>query len=68
MEDTKVGTAKKDDPALVAEVGWKAMNKGEGDVVAGWKNKLQVALANVTPATVLAQMHRKQAEPGSGDD
>jgi short-subunit dehydrogenase len=66
MEDTKVGTAKKDDPAMVAEVGWKAMMNGEGDVVAGWKNKLQSAIANVTPAGMLAEQHRKMAEPGSG--
>jgi uncharacterized protein len=67
MEDTKVGTAKKDDPAMVAEVGWKAMMKGEGDVVAGWKNKLQSAIANVTPAGMLAEQHRRMAEPGSGN-
>ncbi len=66
MEDTKVGTAKKDDPAMVAEVGWKAMMRGDGDVVAGWKNKLQSAIANVTPAGMLAEQHRKTAEPGSG--
>ncbi|WP_210528762.1 SDR family NAD(P)-dependent oxidoreductase [Rubellimicrobium arenae] len=66
MEDTKVGAAKKDDPAMVAEVGWKAMMNGEGDVVAGWKNKLQSAIANITPAGMLAEQHRKMAEPGSG--
>ena len=33
MMDTKVGTSKKDDPAEVAETGFKAMMKGEGDVV-----------------------------------
>src|SRR5205085_2024943 len=65
MLDTKIGSGKKDDPADVAKVGFKAMMDGEGDVVAGLKNKLQVAVANVTPASVLAQMHRKQAEPGS---
>jgi len=67
MLDTAVGAAKKDDPADVAKIGFEAMMKGEGDVVAGWKNKLQVAAANVTPASVLAEMHRKQAEPGSAD-
>ena len=66
MEDTKIGQAKKDDPAMVARVGWDAMMAGEGDVVAGWKNKLQSAVANVTPAGMLAGQHRKQAEPGSG--
>lgn len=64
MEDTKVGAGKKDDPADVAKVGFDAMMKGEGDVVSGWKNKLQSAMASVTPAGVLAEQHRKMAEPG----
>ena len=67
MEDTKVGAGKKDDPADVAKVGFKAMMAGEGDVVAGLKNKIQATVANVTPASVLAEMHRKQAEPGSAN-
>jgi len=66
MMDTKVGQDKKDDPAMVAEAGYKAMLNGEGDVVTGWKNKLQSAVANVTPAGMLAEQHRKMAEPGSG--
>ncbi|MFN7984578.1 MAG: hypothetical protein U0Q11_22265 [Vicinamibacterales bacterium] len=41
------------------------MMRGDGDVVAGWKNKLQSAITNITPAGVLAEQHRKQAEPGS---
>jgi short-subunit dehydrogenase len=65
MLDTKVGTAKKDDPAMVAQKGFDAMMKGGGDVVTGWHNKLQTAIASVTPAGWLAEMHRKQAEPGS---
>ncbi len=65
MLDTKVGAAKKDDPATVAEVGFKAMMNGEGDVVAGWKNKIQTSIASVTPAAMLAEQHRKMAEPGS---
>jgi uncharacterized protein len=67
MLDTKVGQGKKDDPADVARVGFDAMMRGDGDVVAGWKNKLQSAIANVTPASVLAEQHRKMAEPGSGE-
>ncbi|QCO03469.1 SDR family NAD(P)-dependent oxidoreductase [Azospirillum argentinense] len=66
MEDTKIGQGKKDDPAMVAKVGFDAMMRGDGDVVAGWKNKLQTAMAAVTPSGVLAAQHRKQAEPGSG--
>jgi uncharacterized protein len=65
MLDTKVGQGKKDDPADVARTGFKAMMKGEGDVVSGWHNKLQSAIANVTPAAILAEQHRKKAEPGS---
>ena len=65
MMDTNVGTSKKDDPADVAKVGFKAMMAGEGDVVSGWKNKLQTVIANVTPAPILAERHRRQAAPGS---
>lgn len=64
--DTKVAQEEKDDPRDVARVGFEAMMKGEGDVVSGWKNKVQSAIANVTPAGVLAEQHRKQMEPGSG--
>ncbi len=63
MMDTEIGQAKKDDPAMVAKVGFDAMMKGEGDVVAGWHNKLQAAIANVAPAGMLAEQHRRMAEP-----
>jgi short-subunit dehydrogenase len=65
LMDTKVGTQKKADPAKVAQIGFKAMMDGEGDVVAGAKNKLQAAMAHVTPASVLAEQHRKMAQPGT---
>jgi hypothetical protein len=42
------------------------MMRGEGDVVSGWMNKLRSAIANVTPAELLAEQHRKMAEPGTG--
>ncbi|HKR11637.1 MAG TPA: SDR family NAD(P)-dependent oxidoreductase [Pyrinomonadaceae bacterium] len=67
MLDTKVGQQEKDDPAKVAKDGFEAMMNGEGDVVSGWKNKLQTTVANVTPAGMLAEQHRKMAEPGSGE-
>lgn len=64
LQDTPLGQKKnKDDPAMVAKLGYQAMMDGEGDVVTGWRNKLQSALANVTPAGVLAKAHRKMAEP-----
>jgi short-subunit dehydrogenase len=65
MMDTKVGQSKKDDPADVARTGFDAMMNGDGDVVTGWMNKLRSAIANVTPAGVLAEMHRGMAEPAS---
>ena len=65
MMDTKVGQSKKDDPADVAKTGFEAMMRGDGDVVTGWKNKLQTAIASVAPAGILAEQHRKMAEPGS---
>ena len=66
MLDTQVGQGAKDDPADVARVGFDAMMRGDGDVVSGWMNKLQSAIANITPAGVLAEQHRRMAEPGSG--
>ena len=67
MLDTKVGQQEKDDPADVAKTGWDAMMRGDGDIVSGLKNKIQSAVANVTPAGMLAEQHRKMAEPGSAD-
>jgi uncharacterized protein len=67
MLDTKVGQGEKDNPVDVARDGFDAMMRGDGDVVSGWKNKLQSAIANVTPAGVLAEQHRRMAEPGSGE-
>ena len=66
LMDTKIGQAKKDDPADVAKTGFEALMKGEGDVVHGLMNKLQAAVAAVAPDSGLAQMHRGMAEPGSG--
>jgi short-subunit dehydrogenase len=68
MMDTQVGQQEKDDPADVAQTGFDAMMRGDGDVVSGWKNKVQSAVANVTPAGVLAERYRKMAEPGSGKE
>lgn len=66
MLDTKVGQSKKDDPAEVAETGFKAMMDGDGDVVTGWQNKLRAAISHILPAGMVAEQHRSMAEPGSG--
>jgi uncharacterized protein len=65
MMDTNVGTTKKDNPADVAKVGFDAMMRGDGDVVTGFKNKIQSAVASITPAAMPAKQHRKMAEPGT---
>jgi short-subunit dehydrogenase len=67
MLDTKAGTGSKDDPAQVAKDGFEALMADDDHVVSGLKNKVQVAVAHVTPDTVLAEQHRGLAEPGSGD-
>jgi hypothetical protein len=39
--------------------------RGDGDVVTGWQNQLRSTIAAITPSGVLAEMHRKMAEPGT---
>ena len=69
MLDTDIGQdPSKADPAKVARDGWDAMMAGKGHIVSGWKNKAQVAAAGVVPQSMLAEQHRKMAEPGSGND
>ncbi|WP_395683271.1 SDR family NAD(P)-dependent oxidoreductase [Dokdonella sp.] len=63
--DTRIGTAPKMDPAEVARIGYQAMERGEADVIAGWKNKLETALAMFIPAAQLAARHGRAAKPGS---
>ena len=65
MLDTKVAQEPKDDPVAVARIGFDAMMAGNSEVVSGWKNKLQAVIASITPSDVLAEQHRKLAEPGS---
>ena len=65
MLDTRVGAAKKADPAKVARDGWEALMAGKGQVVSGVLNKAQVLAAGLVPQSFLADQHRKLAEPGS---
>jgi uncharacterized protein len=67
MMDTKVGTAKKDDPAEVAKTGWDAMKDGKRSIVYGWMNQAQTATAKLLGGGASAEMHRKQAEPGTAE-
>ncbi|MFC7534035.1 SDR family NAD(P)-dependent oxidoreductase [Actinoplanes sp. GCM10030250] len=69
MDDTRVGSSKKDDPADVAKQGFEAMRKDREKVVAGsLKTKAQGVASKVMPDSVKAEMHRRMAEPGSGKE
>jgi uncharacterized protein len=66
--DTKIGQSEKDDPADVAREGFEALMQGKDHIVAGsFKNKVQATMAHVLPDTTVAEMHRKENEPGSGE-
>ena len=65
LQDTPVGKSdSKADPAKVARDGYEAMQAGRGEITSGLMNKVQAAFADVIPESVLAQMHRRMAEPG----
>ncbi len=63
--DTKVAAEEKDDPVDVARDGFEAMLDGRGDVVSGVRNKVMTSMASVTPSGIVAEQHRRLAEPGS---
>ena len=66
MADTKVGSGEKQSAAEVAKIGYEAMMSGELEVVAGLKNKFEAAMSHIMPDSILANLHRNLAEPGSG--
>ena len=68
MLDTKIGSKKKQPAAEVARRGFEAMMKGEGDVIPGWDNKMRADMAHVLPSGMLAELHRKEAEPGTAEE
>lgn len=64
MQDTPVGQRDdKDDPAMVAHEGYKAMKRGRSGVTPGFVNKVKAAFAGVLPDSVLARMQRDVYEP-----
>ena len=69
MDDTKIGSSAKDDPAQVAAQGFEALMKGRGRVVGGsFKTKAQEAMNKALPDRAKARAHRTMAEPGSGEE
>lgn len=68
MQESKiVQEGKLGDPAEVAKDGYEAMMSGEDKVISGWKNKLQVAMSNVTPDNRAADKMKKQQAPKGSD-
>jgi uncharacterized protein len=68
MQDTKVASSAKDDPAEVAKQGFDALMAGKDHVVAGsLKNKAQVAGGRMLPESAKSAMHAAQTRPGTGD-
>ncbi|WP_375261137.1 hypothetical protein [Palleronia sp.] len=64
LEDTPVGeTSQKTDPKRVARKGYEAMEKGKAAMAPAFATKVQSALADILPKSVLARMHREMAEP-----
>lgn len=65
MNDSKVveDRSKLSDPADVAKDGYDALMRGDDKVISGWKNKMQVAMSNITPDEQVADMMNKQQEP-----
>jgi short-subunit dehydrogenase len=68
MDDTKVGTMEKSDPADVARQGFEALMAGKDHVVAAMAmEQAQVAMGKVMPETTKAKMHREISKPGSAN-
>lgn len=67
MMDTKAGTMKKDDPAVVAKAGFDALMAGKDHVIPTAKNKVMGFIADNLPDPVAAKLHRGMSEPGSAD-
>lgn len=53
------------DPADVAKDGYEALMEGKDMVISGAKNKIQVAMSNLLPDSVVADKMLKQQEPAN---
>ena len=70
MQDSKAVQDKSSlsDAANVAKAGYDALMAGDDKVAAGAKNKMQVAMGNLTPDTVLAAQVDEQQKPVDSPD
>ena len=66
LMDTKVGQSKKDDPALVAKQGFRAMMDGKDSITGGsFTTRLHTLMNELLPETTKAAMAGKLTKPGS---
>ncbi len=65
MQDSKMvqDESSLSDPATVAKDGYEALMSGEDHVISGFKNKLMMLAANITPDAALASSMHKMQEP-----
>lgn len=67
MQDTRVATMDKSDPADVARDGFEALMAGKHSVVSGaLRDKMQATAGKSMPEPAKAKMHGAQSKPGSG--
>ncbi|RYY07149.1 MAG: SDR family oxidoreductase [Sphingobacteriaceae bacterium] len=64
MQDSKiVQEGSMSDAADVAKDGYDALMAGDDMVISGFKNKAMIAMTNITPDHLVADMMKKQQEP-----
>jgi len=69
MQNAKiVKEGKLDSAEDVAKDGYRALMAGDDKVVSGLKNKVQVAMSNITPDAMLADKMKKQQAPVNEED
>jgi short-subunit dehydrogenase len=67
MENTRVGSSEKDDPAEVARAGFEAMMAGKERAVASWLSaRVQARASRFVPDSAKAARLRVMTRPGSG--
>ncbi|MDT3402234.1 SDR family NAD(P)-dependent oxidoreductase [Mucilaginibacter terrae] len=65
MQDSKIVQDKSSlsDPADVAKDGYEALQDDKDKVISGFKNKVQIAMSNITPDSTVAHMMNEQQKP-----
>jgi short-subunit dehydrogenase len=68
MEEAKmVKEGSLDDPAKVAQDGYKALMAGEREIISGLKNKAMVAASKVMPDNLVSEAMHQQTKPSDKD-